>query len=162
MQALEKIERWIYENIDLSYKLDQLDDLINELIEQIHTPKQSNQIPFTWPVPENMQVVTRDGREVTQLVKFECTSPYPFNGIIKGEENNVSNWAKNGEYLELRQGDKGDLFLREKSPEMIEAWYCEPINGYKFVTLDEGHAHRWSDIATVTKITFHKPTKSDI
>ena len=162
MQALEKIERWIYENIDLSYKLDQLDDLINALIEQIHTPKQSNQIPFTWPVPENMQVVTRDGREVTQLVKFECTSPYPFNGIIKGEENNVSNWAKNGEYLELRQGDKGDLFLREKSPEMVEAWYCEKEN-HQEITLNEKTAQEHRNFGyTVRSISFPKPTKSDI
>ena len=131
-------------------KIDQLEE---------HTPAL---LPFTWPVPENMQVVTRDGREVTQLVKFECTSPYPFNGIIKGEENNVSNWAKNGEYLELRQGDKGDLFLREKSPEMVEAWYCEKEN-HQEITLNEKTAQEHRNFGyTVRSISFPKPTTSDI
>lgn len=161
MQALEKIERWIYENIDLSYKLDQLDDLINALIEQIHTPKQSNQIPFTWPVPENMQVVTRDGREVTQLVKFECTSPYPFNGIITVEDNYVANWEVHGKFYEGRES-KGDLFLREKSPEIVEAWYCHKEN-HQEITLNEKTAQEYRNFGyTVRSISFPKPTKSDI
>jgi len=56
------------------------------------------------------KVVTRDGREVTQLTKFEGVGKYPLVGVLEG---NVKNWTIKGYHL---VGDicYEDLFIEGK------------------------------------------------
>jgi hypothetical protein len=53
-------------------------------------------------------VCTRDGREVTQLVKFDCESDYCVFGVVK--DSHVVCWFESGRYLESVES-KTDLFM---------------------------------------------------
>ena len=61
------------------------------------------------------KVVTRDGREVTQLKLFECDSDYPLAGVVIGS-NCVRVWTKEGNNLP-RTTSSTDLFMHEE-PEL--------------------------------------------
>jgi hypothetical protein len=66
-------------------------------------------------------VITRDGKEVTQLTKFDLTeTSYLIFGIL---ENDVRRWTIEGKYL-LGEEDRNDLFMK---PEENAIW----VNVYK-------------------------------
>ena len=63
------------------------------------------------------KVITRDGREVTQLHKFEITGAYLIHGVLGGE---VENWTKDGIYNNSdNEPDDNDLFL---APSEVTLW----------------------------------------
>jgi hypothetical protein len=62
-------------------------------------------------------VVTRDGREVTQLKLFELTGKEPLYGVI---ENNVYRWDFNGVFRPDGTKTSYDLFMFEAEPEVWE------------------------------------------
>lgn len=129
----------------------------NELlskIDQLDEPEPET-IPFTWPIPAGYEPVTRDGRKVEQLVRFEGISKdvEVFRGVV---DNGILSWYANGGYL-FEEEDKADLFLRKTAPEMVEAWYYIKA-GQRGVSLssfvaDEYRSHGYK----VDKITFPKP-----
>ena len=53
------------------------------------------------------KVVTRDGREVTELTKFDIPGPYPVLGVVEGV---ISNWTIDGSFLPPFEENR-DLFL---------------------------------------------------
>lgn len=53
------------------------------------------------------RVVTRDGRKVTQLTKFDCSFPYPLYAVIQGT---LKKFTLNGLYID-GHNDNTDLFL---------------------------------------------------
>lgn len=53
------------------------------------------------------RVVTRDGRKVTQLTKFDCSFPYPLYAVIQGT---LKKFTLNGLYID-GLNDNIDLFL---------------------------------------------------
>lgn len=72
---------------------------------------QPDVLPFQWPIPDGMEVVTRDGRKVEQLVMFknvDYKTYYPFMGVC---DKKIVSWDKDG----TKQGaSEYDLFLRRK------------------------------------------------
>jgi hypothetical protein len=55
-------------------------------------------------------VITRDGRDVTQLVRFEAKEGEPIYGVLDGR---VQTWYVNGNYLRTSEC-KDDLFMKPK------------------------------------------------
>lgn len=55
------------------------------------------------------KVVTRDGREVTQLTFFETKSPFPLIGVY--DNGLMSSWRKNGKHIADTVVTDGDLFI---------------------------------------------------
>ena len=54
------------------------------------------------------KVVTRDGREVRQLTKFEGLDNYSLVGVLGGK---LTTWTKQGEYYQSEEESHADLFL---------------------------------------------------
>lgn len=70
-------------------------------------------------------VITRDGRDVTEIHFFEtCTKGYAVIAIIEGEKFGFTN---NGYYLNNSAEHRLDLFMK---PKVVEAW----INVYLSLT----------------------------
>jgi len=69
-------------------------------------------------------VCTRDGREVTQLVKFDCEYEYCVFGIVEG---GPISWLESGRHLESMESDD-DLFM---APTKKTGWVvrCRSKNG---------------------------------
>lgn len=84
---------------------------------------QPDLLPFQWPIPEGMEAVTRDGREVEQLVRFDMKNVYPIFGVIN---NNVFRWSNKGYFICQENQDKRDLFLRRKEKKV---WVVDYNNG---------------------------------
>jgi hypothetical protein len=68
------------------------------------------------------KVVTRDGREVKELSKFESFEDYPLVGVLGGK---LTTWTKQGGYYKSKEESHADLFLAVE-PQSI--W----VNVYKF------------------------------
>lgn len=62
-------------------------------------------------------VVTRDGREVSQLTKFEVVDRCQLRGVIGNE---IYPWYSSGK-MWAEDEDSLDLFMREEEPEVWEA-----------------------------------------
>jgi hypothetical protein len=74
------------------------------------------------------KVFTRDGREVTQLTRFETDSHYCLYGVVNGF---VKDWTSDGKYrLETPECSK-DLFLEVK---VRRAWVNVYGNGRDILT----------------------------
>ena len=58
-------------------------------------------------------VVTRDGRKVTQLVKFVASQGDELWGVIGGQ---VESWRDNGHYHNQEIKTRTDLFMAQKKP----------------------------------------------
>jgi hypothetical protein len=99
-------------------------------------------LPFEWPVPDGMEVVTRDGRDVTQLVKFECSTIFPFWGVL---DNEVDSWQIDGG-TEYDEESTNDLFLRPAPPEMVTLWMLLYPNGNGSFFKTEKQADEFSNI----------------
>jgi hypothetical protein len=67
------------------------------------------------------KIVTRDGREVTQLTKFKDAEDYPLGAVIEGK---IQSWNIDGYYYIEEESDT-DLFLAVE-PQRI--W----VNAYYF------------------------------
>jgi hypothetical protein len=88
--------------------------------------KQTKTIPFDWELYNNnrdkYKVVTCDGREITQLTKFENVQNESLIGVL---ENRTTKWHLNGlHYREVNS--KYDLQLQYEE-EVVESW----VNLYK-------------------------------
>lgn len=69
------------------------------------------------------KVITRDGREVTQLHLFDASDEeFPLNGVI---DNVVYDFRADGTYLSKNE-DELDLFM---APEMLSGFICYHIDG---------------------------------
>ena len=87
----------------------------------------SNLQPFQWPVPENMEVVTRSGEKVTQLTKFDTVMGENIVGVLEGM---LYSWNMDG-ILKATLGRGGcDLFLR-------------PIPRERWVVVVERNGSNW-------------------
>lgn len=70
------------------------------------------------------KVVTRDGREVTQLVKFEgVIPPLTLMGVVEGVDVPHS-WFSDGVKFALIQPDSLDLFMHEEPEEQWTPSAC--------------------------------------
>jgi hypothetical protein len=57
-------------------------------------------------------VITRDGREVTRLVKFEADREgYPLMGVL---DENVRSWTIDGRFATFSENSPKDLFMKPK------------------------------------------------
>ena len=72
-------------------------------------------------------VITRDGREVTQLTLFNVENNiYPLYGVVN---NTIVRWTSEGIYYKFSEKDDGDLFMKPKVVERFYNVYCnETIN----------------------------------
>lgn len=71
------------------------------------------------------KVVTRDGREVRQLKRFENVEPFTLAGVVCDE---LMTWTDEGHYDSCAQKSKNDLFLAVVEPR--RAW----VNVWRDVT----------------------------
>ena len=57
-------------------------------------------------------VITRDGKEVTQLVKFDAPEAnYALRGVIDGE---IKSWTTDGRFATFSENSPKDLFMKPK------------------------------------------------
>jgi len=63
-------------------------------------------------------VVTRDGRKVGQLKKFEVTGPLQVVGVVEGKAETTA-WTDDGKYYPNHTNCHLDLFM---APTMHEGW----------------------------------------
>lgn len=112
--------------------IDELTNWINSLPDD-----QPDLLPFEWPVPEGMEVVTRDGRKVEQLVMMDGITD-PLLGVIDGV---LHRWNKSGSMGNIHVGN--DLFLRRKDRKV---WVVEWPDGYMeyYPTMDHADHRIWS------------------
>jgi len=131
---------------------------ILEKIDQLSEPEPDT-IPFEWPLPDGYEVVTRDGRKVTQLVKFDCTKKALIGGVLDGD---LFTWYENGSYNNSGESIV-DLSLRKIAPEMVTVWLNYYGDG-------GGHAHPTEEqadksatqgrIGPAIRVQFEKPKNS--
>ncbi len=82
------------------------------------------------------KVVTRDGREVTQLTKFEITeNEYPLIGVVG---DRIRSWTIKGQLFRDGRFAECDLFM---APTTVKRWvnfyeteHPDKSNGYAFKT----------------------------
>jgi hypothetical protein len=81
------------------------------------------------------RVITRDGRKVTQLTKFDCSFPYPLYAVIQGT---LKKFTLNGLYID-GHNDNTDLFLlpQTKTVWVVVVKYLDIILTKTFDTEDE-------------------------
>ena len=81
------------------------------------------------------RVITRDGRKVTQLTKFDCSFQYPLIAVIDG---NVECFTLNGEYI-LGYNNNNELCLlpQTKTVWVVVVKYLDIILTKTFDTEDE-------------------------
>ena len=84
------------------------------------------------------KVITRDGREVTQLKLFECDSDYPLAGVVIGS-NCVRVWTKEGSNLP-RTTSSADLFMYEE-PELA-IWKPSACCSFRWLETQETFPRR--------------------
>lgn len=72
-------------------------------------------------------VITRDGREVTQLVKFDVESKYKLFGVVS---KNTCSWILEGKHINYyQQESKYDLFMNPTTVK-VEGWINVYVDGY--------------------------------
>lgn len=76
------------------------------------------------------KVVTRDGREVTQLTFFETKSPFPLIGVC--DNGFMSSWQKNGINNTESSISENDLFI-EVETKSVWANVCANDNGFPYI-----------------------------
>lgn len=78
-------------------------------------------IQFRYPVPYGYEVVTRDGRKVRQLRKFDAVG-HCLAGVV---DNELEEWDITGNYFDPPSESVSDLFLRliEKKVWLVEWGY---------------------------------------
>jgi hypothetical protein len=95
---------------------------LTRAIELLQEPDEPTRLPFRNPVPNGMEVVTRDGRKVEQLTEFKGLidpySNYPYIGVVNGM---AMMWNLNGMEKDAEPSSL-DLFLR---PIERKVWVVE-------------------------------------
>lgn len=137
MTHYDKLFSYMHEQLGITPTEGQMYDLI-EIVRKMDTP---DLLPFQWPVPDGMEVVTRDGIKVEQLRRFEAENEdFPILGVLGGV---IEGWTIDGLYAPDASNNSGsfDLFLR---PIERKVWVVEwPKN--KFSAQDSppigGDAH---------------------
>ena len=124
--------------IDPSSRADRLKEIkvLRNDIESI-PDDQPDLLPFQWPIPDGMEVVTRDGRKVEQLVRFENLA-YSYVGVIEGEME-VECWIETGEWFGT--GNENDLFLRRKEKKVWVVEYDDEIGVATYDSLEAARAN---------------------
>lgn len=85
---------------------------------------QPDLLPFQWPIPEGMEVVTRDGRKVEQLTNFEAKEEdFPLIGVLG---DRIEGWTLDGLYSAGTVDVRNDLFLRRVEKKV---WVVDYNNG---------------------------------
>lgn len=137
-----------------------IDDLLSK-IDQLDSPEPET-IPFTWLIPPGYEPVTRDGRKVGQLVRFEVEFIHPIVGVIAGNDR-PSFWGEDGHNVHVDKvpmPNDESLFLRKTAPEMVEAWVnCYPGD---IISLHEAQEQAdrcaaYTRIGPAIKVAFPKP-----
>ena len=78
-------------------------------------------------------VITRDGREVTQLVKFDAPGAnYALRGVSDGE---IRSWTTDGRFSTFSENSPKDLFMKPKENAIWVNVYKE-IDGSLYVGRD--------------------------
>jgi len=88
-------------------------------------------------------VITRNGKEVTQLVRFECDRPQKIWGVVEGE---LHSWYNDGTWYNHTEGSIHDIFMKPKENAIWLNVYKDRDSGNLFV----GQAHReeeWAKLA---------------
>ena len=80
------------------------------------------------------KVVTRDGREVTQLTKFDCEGEC-LAGVL--DLNLSTTWNKNGQFWGTSEESDDDLFM---APKTVKRWVNFYDNGAIFSCQSEKEA----------------------
>jgi len=131
---------------------------LHRIVSQLSEPEPET-IPFEWPVPEGYEVFTRDGRKVTQLVKFDCTKKALIGGVLDGD---LFTWYENGVY-----NNSGEsiihIFLRKIAPEMVTVWLNYYGPSFTSVYDSEEDANRnltFGRIGPAIRVQFEKPKNS--
>ena len=76
--------------------------------------KETNMIKFNLDKAlAGEKVITRNGHEVKQLVKFDVAKDdyYPVHGVLNGV---VYKWSRNGDYIDCTEEHNSDLFMAPK------------------------------------------------
>jgi len=132
--------------------------LLLSKIDQLDLTPEPEIIPFQWPYDEKQyEVVTRDGRKVMQLVKFEASDTYILHGVI---DKCINGWREDGNINKGNFDHHLDLFLRKLQPEMVEAWvnyYPENLY-YVYTSIKQADELAAEDrIGPAIRVTFPKP-----
>lgn len=101
-----------------------------EKVDQLDEPEPET-IPFTWPIPPGYEPVTRDGRKVEQLVRFEVEFIHPIVGVIAGNDSPLF-WGEDGHNVHVDKdpiSNNESLFLRKIAPEMVTLYINCYITG---------------------------------
>jgi hypothetical protein len=69
---------------------------------------------------------TREGKDVTQLHKFECKSEYPIHGVCEGD---VESWEKNGTYGGHSDNPQDLFIVWDEEQLILEGWLNVYGNG---------------------------------
>lgn len=86
---------------------------IGQLLELAGMKTKTDLIPFDLEKAlAGDQVVTRDGREVSQVTLFECEEQFPIRAVINGE---IEAFTKTGEYFATGESYDLDLFMKPKT-----------------------------------------------
>jgi DNA-directed RNA polymerase subunit E'/Rpb7 len=72
-------------------------------------------------------VITRDGKEVTQLVKFDAPAAnYALRGVIDGE---IKSWTSDGRFATFSENSPKDIFMKPKENAIwVNAYFGESGN----------------------------------
>jgi len=115
-------------------------------------------IPFDlerWRAGDFKRVVTRKGKEVTQLTYFNTEIVYPIYGIV---DNSLVSFTKDGFYKSNSEENDSNLML-EVEEKTLEGWvrvYKGRFGCSVFKTESEAiqYAENASDYITIMKITY--------
>lgn len=149
----------LFDHMNQQHGVTLLQDQMDEIIRVVKELEQPDLLPFQWPLPEGMEAVTRDGRKVGQLARFEVVDNdyYPVCGALDKE---VQQWTINGKYYTEGDNDR-DLFLRrvEKKVWVVEWKAHNGISGKNyFDTINEAEElckrdERYHSSATIYEAT---------
>lgn len=75
-------------------------------------------------------VVTRDGREVTQIHVFDTPEKYKVYGVVR--DKYITCWDINGNYTHGLEESNHDLLMK---PKVIEGWFNVHVNNNGIVVI---------------------------
>jgi len=154
----QQLKEWVNELSNLSVSPHAKMEIISK-IDQLSEPE-PEKIPFQFPVPDGYEAYTREGRKVTQLVKFEgIDSLENIRGVIN---QGLYSWYSDGRY---RKGQDHylDLLLRKISPEMVTVWlnyYGDNLGGVYYTEDAADALCKPNRIGPAIRLQFEKPKNS--
>lgn len=122
----------LFDHMSQNHNLTLLQVDMDEIIRVVRNMDEPALLPFQWPIPDGMDVVTRDGRKVGQLVKMESGQSDKTKveeqlrslvGVLDGQ---IHTWFSHGNCARCYDGTQhsyeSDLFLRRKEKKV---WVVE-------------------------------------